>query len=382
MAVKALTFDIIGTVFDWLQSFSANVGPLAHKYGLGIDPAGFAHQAVAGYGSGVLSVLNGGPWVPPDEILRDSITSLLSAAGAHPPAAAEVDDFFALWRTLDPWPDAPAALYALHDHYTLAILSNMSIPTQSALTDHAGLPFDRTLSAETVHTYKPRPAVYQMAISALGLPPDEIMMVAAHPYDLTAAQEQGMRTAYIARPSEPAAAAIPAFDVEASTYGELSGKLGAAPPTLKEDCLRIRPHQVQVRHRPAGWTVVDGSHLLMDFGVSQADAERAKEVIAFYALDRICYVGRPNPPMTYFTVKGSAPAGPMPAEDAIRFDLARVGAERSAGDWIVTDGVSRLLDFGQSRVNALHAVAIIRHYGFTHQCFVGRPHEPMMYFRK
>jgi 2-haloacid dehalogenase len=85
-----------------------------------------------------------------------------------------VDDFLALWRTIDPWADAPFALYALHDHFTLAILSNMSIATQSALMDHAGLPFDRTLSAETVHTYKPRAAVYQMAISSLGLPPDGI----------------------------------------------------------------------------------------------------------------------------------------------------------------------------------------------------------------
>jgi hypothetical protein len=86
--------------------------------------------------------------------------------------------------------------------------------------------------------------------------------------------------------------------------------------------------------------------------------------------------------MMYFTVNGHAPAGPMPAEDAIGFDPARIHAEQSAGDWIVTDGVSPLLDFGQSRFNALHAVAIIRHYGFTYQCFVGRPHAPMMYFRK
>ena len=202
MAVKALAFDIIGTVFDWLDSFSTGVVPFAQEHALSIDPTTFANDALDGYAAGVQAVFDGGPWTPPDEILRDSIASLLSAAGPTP-SAVEVDDFFALWRTIDPWTDVPLALYALHEHFTLAILSNMSTATQSALMDHAGLPFDRTLSAETVHAYKPNPAVYQMAISSLGLLPDEIMMVAAHQYDLTAAQAQGMQTAFIARSSEP-----------------------------------------------------------------------------------------------------------------------------------------------------------------------------------
>lgn len=382
MAVKALTFDIIGTVFDWLDSFSTEVVPLAQEYALSIDPTTFANDALDGYSAGVKAVLDGAPWTPPDEILRDSITSLLSAAGPTP-SAVEVDDFFALWRTLNPWADVPLALYALHDHFTLAILSNMSITTQSALMDHAGLPFDRTLSAETVQAYKPNPAVYQMAISSLGLLPDEIMMVAAHQYDLSAAQAQGMQTAFIARSSEPPPnAPNPAFDINVTTYGELVHELGADPPTLQEDCLRVQPHALRVRQLSGGWTVVDGSDLLLDFGPSRANADRAKDVIHFYGLDRICYVGRPNPPMMYFTTKSRAPAGPMPGEDAIAFDLARIRADQLAGDWIVTDGTSRLLDFGPSQFNALHAVAIIRNYGFTHQCFVGRPDAPMMYFRK
>ncbi len=382
MAVKALTFDIIGTVFDWLGSFSTGVVPLAQEYGLSIDPLEFAEDAINGYSAGVTAVFDGGPWTPPDEILRTSITSILSAAGPAP-SAVEVDDFFALWRTIDPWADVPAALYALHDHFTLAILSNMSIATQSALTDHAGLPFDRMLSAETVQAYKPNAAVYQMAISSLGLLPDEIMMVAAHQYDLTAAKAQGMRTAFVARSSEPPLMPpFPAFDINVTTYGELVHELGADPPSLHEDCLRIQPHALRARLLSGGWTVVDGRELLLDFGPSRANADRAKEVICFYGLDRICYVGRPDAQMMYFTSKGGAPAGPMPGEDAVVFGLARIRAERVGGDWIVTDGTSRLLDFGPSRFNALHAVAIIRKYGFTHQCFVGRPDAPMMYFRK
>jgi hypothetical protein len=86
--------------------------------------------------------------------------------------------------------------------------------------------------------------------------------------------------------------------------------------------------------------------------------------------------------MIYFTVKGSAPSGSISGEDASAFDLDNVHAERSGGNWIVTDELSQMLDFGSSEFNALHAVALIRNYGFTHQCFVGRPNASMMYFRK
>lgn len=86
--------------------------------------------------------------------------------------------------------------------------------------------------------------------------------------------------------------------------------------------------------------------------------------------------------MMYFTVGGKPPSGAMPGEDAIPFNLAGVVAQQVAGSWIVTDGASRMLDFGANEANAVHAVTIIKRYGFTHQCFVGRPNAPMMYFRK
>ena len=114
----------------------------------------------------------------------------------------------------------------------------------------------------------------------------------------------------------------------------------------------------------------------------QANAERAKNVIVHYGFDRICFVGRPNPPMTYFTVEGHAPSGAMAGEDAIAFDLSGVVAQQSSGSWIVTDGTSSLLDFGNGKANALHALTIIKRHGFTHQCFAGHRPNAMMYFRK
>jgi 2-haloacid dehalogenase len=385
--LRALTFDIIGTTFDWFDSLEQGCESLDATYGLSLNGASYALAAEAGYVDGVAAVNADGSWIAPDQILQNSVTTLLPMARLGTRAAKAVADFFGLWRTLAPWPDVPTALQALHAEYTLAILSNMSVATQAALTEHAGLPFDRTLSAEAVRRYKPSPAVYQMAVADLGIAPAEILMVAAHKHDLQAAKGQGFRTAFVARPFEMGpngdvdTTPDPSFDFNATNFIDLAGQLGVAPAVVVEDCVAIAPEAVQVRQVEDSWKVVQGDGWILDFGSSEANAARARDVIGYYRLDRQCFVGRPDPPMMYFTVGGAAPHGPMAGEDAIPFDLSRVVAQQSDDSWIVTDGTSRLLDFGSSEADALDAVTIIKRYSFTHQCFVGRPDAPMMYFR-
>ena len=161
--LKALAFDIIGTTFDWYGSLEQGCDSLDAKDGLSLDGASYALAVEAGYADGVGMVNAGGPWIAPDQILQNSVTALLPMAQLGTRATEAVADFFGLWRTLAPWPDVPIALHALHAEYTLAILSNMSVATQVALSEHACLPFGRMLSAEAVRQYKPSPAVYQMA---------------------------------------------------------------------------------------------------------------------------------------------------------------------------------------------------------------------------
>lgn len=387
MRLKALTFDIIGTIFAAYDGLAQRVPPLNTRYGLNVQGAAFAAGSLAGYGAGVGQVLAGQGWTPPDTILQNATASLLPIPQLGAKAPQAIQDFFQLWRALSPWPDVASAMQALHQHYTLAVLSNMSVATQTALRSHASLPFDRLLSAESVKIYKPDPAVYQMAISNLNVQPAEILMVAAHNYDLHAAKAQGFRTAFVARPHEQGPAGSPgnqpdpSFDFNATSLLDLAEQLGAASVATKDDCLPIAAKTVQVRDIAGRWTVVDGQQAVVDFGTAKANAERARDIIIHYGFDRICFVGRPRPPMTYFTVNGHAPKGAIAGEDAITFDLSAVVAQQSGADWIVTDGVSRMLDFGSNKANAVHAVTIIKRYGFTHQCFVGRPNAPMMYFR-
>ena len=384
MLLKALTFDIIGTVFDVYDGLAQGVAPLNARYGVSVNGAAFASGSIGGYSQGVWS----GTWVPPDTILQTATRANLPIAQLGTKANAAVQDYFELWRALPPWPDVVAGMAALHSRYTLAVLSNMSVATQSALRAHASLPFDRLLSAETVQRYKPDPAVYQMAIASLGVDASDILMVAAHNFDLNAAKAQGFRTAFVGRPTElgpggsPGNYPDPGFDFNATSLIDLAEQLGAYLVSAPDDCLPLRPAAVHVQNVSGDWKIVDGNEQVLDFGASQANAERAKAIIEHYRFDRICFVGRPDPPMMYFTAGGKAPSGAMPGEDAIPFDLAGVVAQQVAGSWIVTDGASRMLDFGASEANAVHAVTIIKRYGFTHQCFVGRPNAPMMYFRK
>jgi 2-haloacid dehalogenase len=198
MQLRALTFDIIGTVFNVYDGLAQGVGPLNVKYGVGVNGAAFASGSLSGYSTGIGQVLSSGNWVPPDTILQKATRANLPIQQLGTEADTAVQDFAGLWHALRPWSDVAAGMDALHRHYTLAVLSNMSITTQAALRAHATLPFDNLLSAETVRQYKPNAAVYQLAISSLTLEASEILMVAAHNYlpRQLLAQRCGRRGAY------------------------------------------------------------------------------------------------------------------------------------------------------------------------------------------
>jgi hypothetical protein len=156
-------------------------------------------------------------------------------------------------------------------------------------------------------------------------------------------------------------------------------------PWYPEDKLPFNPANAAVANLNGSFSVVDGNHVMMNFGASEANASRAVEIIKHYGMNSMCFVGRPvydGQRMMYFLVNGQAPVGPIAGEDAIPFNPAAVHVAGSPRDWYVTDGNSRMLWFGASQANAERAAWIIKKYQFTHQCFVGRPGAKMTYFRK
>ncbi len=107
----------------------------------------------------------------------------------------------------------------------MVALSNADLAQLADLSAAGGLAWHCVLSAELARTYKPDPAVYRLALDVLDLDPQQTMMVAAHPWDLRAAAEHGMRSAYVSRPGEGVPAADDHFDVYARDLADLASIL-------------------------------------------------------------------------------------------------------------------------------------------------------------
>ncbi|MDO9509193.1 MAG: hypothetical protein Q7I97_07660 [Thermovirgaceae bacterium] len=157
---------------------------------------------------------------------------------------------------------------------------------------------------------------------------------------------------------------------------------GAVQLLLKEDCIAFNPVTTEVKNITGRWKIVDGSHWILDFEGNKAEADKALKIIKHYGLNSQCFVGRPDPSLTYWRVSGQAPSGPAPGEDAIGFNPDTIEVKQINGRWKIVDGSHWILDFEGHENEARTAFNIIKKYGFRYICFVGRPDPSMTYFRK
>ncbi|WP_165686502.1 haloacid dehalogenase type II [Streptomyces sp. KO7888] len=128
-------------------------------------------------------------------------------------------------RRLEPWDDSVSGLARLAGRFPVVGLSNASRATLLRLNEHAGLRWHQALSAEDAGAYKPAPEVYRLALTAAGCPPERVLMVAAHAWDLRGARAVGMRTAYVARPVGDPPRPTDAFDWAVDGLDELAAAL-------------------------------------------------------------------------------------------------------------------------------------------------------------
>ena len=232
--VRALTFDVFGTVVDWRGSIIREGERLGRAKGFAADWGRLADAWRAGYAPAMDCVRCGDlPWTKLDDLHRMILDGLLPGFGlAGRLSPDELDDLNLVWHRLDPWPDAVQGLSRLRSRYVVATLSNGNVALLVNMAKHAGLPWDCILSAELARHYKPDPEVYRMAADLLGLPPEAVMMVAAHKPDLRAARAVGFRTAYVPRPMEfgpdavPNTTPEPSFDLVAADFNDLAARLG------------------------------------------------------------------------------------------------------------------------------------------------------------
>ena len=202
-SVKALTFDVFGTVVDWRGSVIAELQAFGARHGAEADWEGVADRwRREGYAGGMQLVREGQlPFMTADALHRRMLDIILADLEIEVPeeAAAHLNR---AWHRLHGWPDSAAGLARLKQRFIISTLSNGNVSLLVEMAKFAGLPWDCILSAELTGAFKPDPQCYRRAAELLGLEPGEVMMVAAHEGDLRAAASVGMQTALVPRPSE------------------------------------------------------------------------------------------------------------------------------------------------------------------------------------
>jgi len=237
LGVKALVFDVFGTVVDWRGSIVREGEQWGREKNLQIDWGKFADRWRAGYGPSMEKVRKGElPWTKLDALHRTLLDQLLVEFNITGLTEEEKEHWTNVWHRLTPWPDAVEGLTRLKKNHIIATLSNGNVSLLVEMAKFAGLPWDTVFGADLFNHYKPDREVYLGAVELLSMKPSEVMMTAAHPGDLKAAQACGLRTGYVPRPQEggpnppprPAGAAPPpsdSFDVVATDFIDLAAKL-------------------------------------------------------------------------------------------------------------------------------------------------------------
>ena len=232
--IKALTFDVFGTVVDYRSTIIKEGKQWNERKGLQVDWAKFADRWRSCYRPNMDRVMSGElPWMNLDALHKMALEKLLQEFEVEGLTEKEIDHLNRVWHRLEPWGDSVLGLQRLKQKFTISTLSNGNISLLTDMAKHSSLPWDVILSPSLVQTYKPDPAAYRMAIELLDLEPDQVMMVAAHQSDLQAAQKVGMKTAFVPRPLEFGWANIADqtpqldFDVVARDFIDLAQQLGA-----------------------------------------------------------------------------------------------------------------------------------------------------------
>ncbi len=202
--LKALLFDVFGTVVDWRTGVAREAAACFAARGIDADAVAFADSWRDKYQPAMERIRSGGRgYVALDVLHRENLDATLAEFGLE----ASFDEaargaLNRAWEKLPPWPDSVPGLTALKARYAIAPCSNGSIALMTWLARYGGLPWDAILGAEIARDYKPQPAVYLASAAALGLAPAEVMMVAAHNDDLVAARAAGLQTGFLPRPRE------------------------------------------------------------------------------------------------------------------------------------------------------------------------------------
>jgi 2-haloacid dehalogenase len=201
--IKALLFDVFGTLVDWRSGVAREAERVLRPRGFTLDWLALADAWRGQYQPAMEEVRSGRvPYMKLDSLHRQTLRKILPRFGAETIAEADLNELTLAWHRLDAWPDVQPGLAVLRQRFLMAPLSNGNIAIMSDLARRNDVRWDAILGADLARDFKPKAAVYLAAAEAFGLNPSECLMCAAHGSDLQAAAGNGLRTAFIARPAE------------------------------------------------------------------------------------------------------------------------------------------------------------------------------------
>jgi 2-haloacid dehalogenase len=224
--VRALTFDLFGTILDLGGSLTPPLrGFLAGK-GAAVSAEQLweqwrSRQRLEQFQDSLMMLGHSGYL----ETARRAFVYVLrlNRIEAGP---AEVAEFMKAWRDLSPFADVTPALTRLKPRYQLVVLSN----GEPDFLDHlvkqrVRWEFDTVISVSPIGAFKPHPAVYRRGAAVLGLEVGECLMVSSNSFDVVGARACGMRGAYVNRYRLPYEDTSYQPDVTVNNFSELADAL-------------------------------------------------------------------------------------------------------------------------------------------------------------
>jgi 2-haloacid dehalogenase len=202
--IKALVFDVFGTVVDWRTSLIDDLTAWGKARGVAADWTALVDAWRGAYVPGMDEVRQHPErgFRKLDLLHRQSLDRLIEQFGISGLSEQDRDHITRGWHRLKPWPDSVSGLTRLKMKFVIAPLSNGNVSLLTNMAKFAGLPWDLVLSAELFQHYKRDPEVYRGAVRLLDCEPQQVVMVAAHNDDLAAARAEGLLTAFVPRPAE------------------------------------------------------------------------------------------------------------------------------------------------------------------------------------
>ena len=225
--VDTLTFDIFGTVLDLSGSLIPPIDEFLASHPAAVSTKELwsqwrARQRIEQYQDNLLLLGHSGYL----ETCRRALVYTLKANKVDF-EDLEVANFMSVYKDLRPYKDAIEGLVRLREKFDLVALSNGERSyLEHLVANNIKVDFDAIISVEEAGFFKPHPSVYRTSLQLLGKEPSQVMMVAAHSFDIVGARACGYRGVYVNRYGLPTEESPYQPDFEVGDFVELANRLG------------------------------------------------------------------------------------------------------------------------------------------------------------